>query len=90
MANSYPRDGIFNQHFTTIKDSYNVGLLNIPPDVRRGRTLNFKKTSPCWLGYLHKAIDITVKELILLFVEKIKHKISFNNVNYYIAKISTD
>ena len=22
MLNSYPRDGIFNQHFTTIKDSY--------------------------------------------------------------------
>ena len=23
MPNSYPRDGIFNQHLTTIKDSYN-------------------------------------------------------------------
>ena len=22
MPNSYPRDGIFNQHLTTIKDSY--------------------------------------------------------------------
>ena len=23
MTNSYPRDGIFNQHLKTIKDSYN-------------------------------------------------------------------
>ena len=26
MPNSFPRDGIFNQHLTTIKDSYNVAL----------------------------------------------------------------
>ena len=24
MPKSYPRDGIFNQHLTTIKDSYNL------------------------------------------------------------------
>ena len=24
MPNSYPRDGIFNLHLTTIKDSYNL------------------------------------------------------------------
>ena len=24
MPNSYPREGIFNQHLTTIKDSYNL------------------------------------------------------------------
>ena len=24
MPNIYPRDGIFNQHLTTIKDSYNL------------------------------------------------------------------
>ena len=24
MPNSYPSDGIFNQHFKTIKDSYNT------------------------------------------------------------------
>ena len=24
MQNSYPRDGIFSQHLTTIKDSYSV------------------------------------------------------------------
>ena len=26
MPNSYPDDGIFNQHLTTIKDSYNLQL----------------------------------------------------------------
>ena len=26
MPNSYPRDGIFNPHLTTIKDSYNLYL----------------------------------------------------------------
>ena len=26
MPNSYPRDGIFNQHLTTIKDSYSLTL----------------------------------------------------------------
>ena len=26
MPNSYPHDGIFNQHLTTIKDFYNVAL----------------------------------------------------------------
>ena len=30
MSNSYPRDGIFNQHLTTIKDSYKQqGILEI-------------------------------------------------------------
>ena len=27
MPNSCPRDGIFNPHLTTIKDSYNKGLV---------------------------------------------------------------
>ena len=29
MPNSYPRDGIFNQHLTTIKDSYNPDRVKI-------------------------------------------------------------
>ena len=29
MPNSYPRDGIFNQHLTTIKDSYNLTMKQV-------------------------------------------------------------
>ena len=32
MPNSYPRDGIFNSHLSTIKDSYSLCLkLNLSP-----------------------------------------------------------
>ena len=29
MPNSYPRDGTFNPHLTTIKDSYNLNKVNV-------------------------------------------------------------
>ena len=53
MADSYPRDGIFNLQRTTIKDSYNLSSTGIfrswshyPRRHQRSVSRNWRKTSP--------------------------------------------
>ena len=47
MPNSYSRDGIFNQHLTTIKDSYNIIQENKPSFNITGLTNNFTLKLRC-------------------------------------------